>query len=82
MGSRAMWGLLDKGGWVQGSPGATGQAWLCPAGAGSWRGVNIARGVPATFLGGQHGPPARCSRQSAAARAQNCHCPLPKQTEK
>lgn len=82
MGPRATWGLLDRGGWVQGSPRATGQAWLCPAGAGSWRGVNIARGVPATFLGGQHGPPARRSRQSAAARAQNCHCPLPKQTEK
>lgn len=82
MGPRAMWGLPDRGGWAQGSPWATGQAWLCPAGASSWREVNIARGVPATFLGGQCGPPARCSRQSAAARAQNCPCPLPKQTEK
>lgn len=82
MGPRAMWGLLDREGGYRAPPGATRQAWLCPAGAGSWRGVNIARGVPATFLGGQDGQPARCSRQNTAARAQNCHCPLPKQTEK
>lgn len=42
MGPRVMWGVPDRGRWVQGSPGATRQAWLCPAGAGSWRGVNIA----------------------------------------
>lgn len=63
MGSRAMWGLPDRGGRTQGSRGATGQAWLCPVGAGSWRGVNIAWGVLATFLGGQHGSlPAVLSR--------------------
>lgn len=81
MGPRAMWGLPDRGGRAQGSLGATRQAWLCPVGDSSWRGVNIARDVPATFLGGQRSRllPA-LSR--AAARAQSCHCPLPKQTEK
>lgn len=61
-----------------GPPGRPGSALLGQ----QLEGSKYSAGRPGHIPGRPARPPARCSRQRAAARAQNRRCPLPKQTAK